>query len=133
MRSQRKQFRLLLLSLVIVTAAALAAGCAKTNGGMNAQRYSDDGYLGTTNANPHVPGRNMALNYKNDAKLMQDAIRNLPGLNSASVTFNGSEAYVTLKMDRSLDDRRVLTLERQAAAALRFNFPRYSIHVRSSK
>jgi hypothetical protein len=134
MRIRQYPSRLLLLILIAVAAAGLAAGCSQANNnGMKAQRYSNDGYLGTTNANPHMPGRNMALNYENDAKLMRDSIRHLPGINDANITFNGAEAYVTLKVDPTLESRRVLTLERQAAAALRFNFPRYTIHVRSMK
>ncbi len=121
--------------LVLTAAIGIAAGCATggagRNNGMNTQSYSNDGFLGATNANPHIPGRNMALNYPNDARLMQDAIRDVDGVAGANVTFNGANAYVTLKLEQGIEPRRVPTVERQAAAVLRFNFPRYNIHVQS--
>lgn len=134
-------------ALLLAGALGLAAGCGNgTNTGMNngtnganntngvkAQSYSDDGYLGTTNSNPHIPGRNMALNYVNDANMMRDAIRDVRGVVGANITFNGTQAYVTLKLEPGLDARRAQTVERQAASVLRFNFPRYNVHVTSSR
>jgi hypothetical protein len=73
----------------------------------------------------------MTLNYANDANMMREAIRDIPGVAGANITFNGPEAYVTVKIRPDWDPRRVSTIERQAASVLRFNFPRYTIHVTS--
>lgn len=125
-------------ALVLIGALTLAAGCGNRNNtgmntGMKTQSYSDDGYLGTTNSNPHIPGRHMALNYSNDAKMMRQSIRDVRGVAGANITFNGPEAYVTLKLEPGLEARRIPTVERQAASVLRFNFPRYTVHVRSMR
>jgi hypothetical protein len=124
----------LALSLALVS---VQAGCSskKSNesGGIKAQSYGNDGYLGRTNSYPSIPGRHMALSYKNDAKLVQQSIKDVPGVAGSSVTFNGADAYVTIKLDHGLAQREVATVERQAASVLRFNFPRYTIHVSSTK
>jgi hypothetical protein len=131
------------MRLKMVSALALAAaltavtGCGNGNnagagnGGPKAQSYSNDGYLGITSSYPHVPGRHMALNYASDARMMRDSIRNVRGVAGADITFHGAEAYVRIKRARGLAGVEVPTLERQAASVLRFNFPRYTVHVSS--
>ncbi|WP_027091864.1 hypothetical protein [Cohnella thermotolerans] len=118
-----------------LAAAGLLAGCSNQGGtsSVKPQSYANDGYLGRTNANPHIPGRHMALNYKNDGLLIRQAIKNVRGVRGSNVTFNGADAYVTLKLDPSLSARKVPTVEREAASVLRFNFPRYNIHVTSTR
>ena len=122
--------------LLLVIAMSMTAGCTnnhagKSENGAKLQNYSSDGYLGTSNANPHMQGRNKAVGDAADAEAMQQAIRNMRGIAGANVMLNGPDAYVTLKIVRDSDARQVPTIEREAAAALRFNFPRYTIHVRS--
>lgn len=99
------------------------------NNGVRAQNYADDGYLGRTNTNPRIPGHHMTSTYNNDGQAISEAIRNVPGVISSRTTFNGADAYVTIKVDPSLKPNEVPTVESQAASVLRFNFPRYTIHV----
>lgn len=124
-------------AIVLIAACAANNGAGKSNVGMNgqtkAQSYRDDGFLGTTNSYPHIPGRHMTLNYANDANMMRDAIADVPGVAGANITFSGAEAFVTVKIRPDWDARRVSTVERQAASVLRFNFPRYTIHVTSTR
>lgn len=131
-----RKHRLLTVWLVAaaLSASLIQAGCAKQgSSSIKPQSYADDGYLGRTNTYPKIPGRHMALNYKNDGELMRQAIRNVPGVAGTNVTFNGADAYVTIKLAPGLQQREVATVERQAAAVLRFNFPRYHIHVQSKR
>lgn len=123
----------LIVVIGLVSACAANNGAGRSNTGMNAKGYSDDGYLGITSSNPHIPGRHMALNYASDARLMRDAIRDVPGVAGANITFSGAEAFVTIKIRDDWDARRIPTVERQAASVLRFNFPRYTVHVTSSR
>ncbi|WP_276357847.1 hypothetical protein [Cohnella caldifontis] len=133
----------LIQALACVAAIVLTAACGANNGAGNAaggtngrtqaQGYSDDGFLGTTNSYPKIPGRHMTLNYVNDANMMRDAIRDVPGVAGSNITFNGAEAYVTVKIRPDWDPRRISTVERQTASVLRFNFPRYTIHVTSTR
>lgn len=128
-------------ALIAATACALllSAGCANNgnnandvndpNNGVDAQNYADDGYLGITNTNPKIPGHHMTSTYNNDGRAISEAIRNVPGVAGSRVTFNGADAYVTIKVDPSLRPNEVPTVESQAASVLRFNFPRYTIHV----
>lgn len=128
--------RMLLISLALSLAVlGTQAGCGNRQGtnGVKTQNYSDDGFLGQTNANPHIPGRHMALTYKNDGAMIAEAIKNVRGVRSSAVTFNGANAYVRLKLDPKLSAQDASRAEKEAASVLRFNFPRYTIHVTSSK
>lgn len=126
--------------LVIAVACALLSGCgnngnnnAGNNNGVKTQSYGDDGYLGMTNSYPKIPGHHMANNYSADNELIKQSIKNVPGVDGSNVTFNGADAYVTIKLTPGLVAREIPTVERQAASVLRFNFPRYTIHVSSTR
>ncbi|MFD0674513.1 hypothetical protein [Cohnella sp. GCM10027633] len=137
--------------LLIATATCallIASGCgnndnggdANGNGandgndnGVKTQNYADDGYLGRTNSYPRIPGHHMTSTYANDTRAMSEAIKNVPGVAGSRVTFNGAEAYVSIKLAQGLKPNEIPTVESQAASVLRFNFPRYSIHVSSMK
>ncbi|MDG0794736.1 hypothetical protein OMP38_30845 [Cohnella ginsengisoli] len=127
-------FRLnMLLAAALLAASLPIAGCG-VSGGSNSssikqQSYADDGLLGRTSSYPRIPGRHMALNYDNDFKMMSTTIKNLNGVAGSQVTFNGADAYVTVKLKPGLDAKQRQTVESQATTVLRFNFPRYNIHV----
>lgn len=145
MLTQRKR-----MALIAAAACALlvASGCGNSNNnnnnggtssptgtatgtGVTAQSYKDDGYLGTTNSYPRIPGHHMASTYGNDSSAMSEAIRNVPGVAGSRVTFSGADAYVTIKIAEGLRPNEIPTVESQAASVLRFNFPRYTVHVSS--
>ncbi|MDI4648851.1 hypothetical protein [Cohnella hashimotonis] len=127
-------FRLnMLLAAALLAASLPIAGCG-VSGGSNSssikqQSYADDGLLGRTSSYPRIPGRHMALNYDNDYKMMSTTIKNLNGVAGSQVTFNGADAYVTVKLKPGLDAKQRQTVESQATTVLRFNFPRYNVHV----
>ncbi|MBN2981450.1 MULTISPECIES: hypothetical protein [Cohnella] len=124
------------LAAAALSACLVLTGCANRGTGntsIEPQSYAEDGYMGRTSSYPKIPGRHMALGYKNDANLMRDAIRNVPGVAGSNITFNGADAYVTIKLAPGLQQREVATVERQAASVLRFNFPRYNVHVQSAR
>lgn len=140
------------LLLIATTACALliASGCGNNNSGTSAnnnganngggngngvttQNYAQDGFLGRTNTYPRIPGHHMTSTYANDSQSMSEAIKNVPGVASSRVTFNGADAYVTIKLEQGLAQNEIPTVESQAASVLRFNFPRYSIHVSSTQ
>lgn len=123
-------------ALLLAAALSLFSGCAGSNSantgnGIRTQNYGSDGYLGTSNANPHIHGRNMTVSDANAADMMRRAIGDMRGVIGANIAFNGPDAFVTLKVDPGIDAMKVPTIEREAATILRFNFPRYTIHVRS--
>ncbi len=134
----RKQWKTIALMIAAACSLIVVSGCGNNNGtanrnGVRTQSYGDDGYLGMTNSYPRIPGHNMASNYSSDIGLMRQSIINVPGVADSNVTFNGAEAYVTIKLQPGLQAREIPTVERQAASVLRFNFPRYTIHVTSMK
>jgi hypothetical protein len=133
----RKQRVLIVWMITVACILMIVSGCGSSNtsnsNGVKTQGYGNDGYLGMTNSYPRIPGHHMASNYNADNDLMKQSIKNLPGVNGSRVTFNGAEAYVTIKLTPGLQAREIPTVERQAASVLRFNFPRYTIHVRSMK
>jgi hypothetical protein len=130
----RKQWKIIVLMVMVICSLMVAAGCGTRNSnGVKTQSYGDDGYLGMTNSHPRIPGHHMMRDYNVDNELMAQSIKNLPGVAGSNVTFNGAEAYVTIKLKPGLQAREIPTVEQQVAAVLRFNFPRYTIHVSSIK
>jgi len=125
-----------LLAAALVAAALPIAGCGMSGGSSSSsikqQSYADDGLLGRTSSYPRVPGRHMTLNYDNDYKMMSTSIQNLYGVAGSHVTFNGADAYVTVNLKPGLDAQQRQAVERQATTVLRFNFPRYNIHVETA-
>ncbi|MDB4867123.1 MAG: hypothetical protein JWR03_1456 [Cohnella sp.] len=101
------------------------------NKGVKTQNYSDDGYLGTTSSYPGIPGHRMTLNYPAEAAFMRDSIRDVRGVAGANITFQGADAFVTVRLHPAVTSVEVPTVEREVASVLRFNFPRYTIHVTS--
>lgn len=134
MLANHKRLLLTTLALSLAIAGSLT-GCGnqQRSSSIKSQSYANDGYLGQTNANPHIPGRHMALSYKNDGVMIAESIKNVRGVRSSAVTFNGADAYVRLKLDPGLSAQDAARVEKEAASVLRFNFPRYTIHVSSSR
>ncbi len=129
----RRQLIALLTGLCLLLALTGCATNGKTGSGVKTQNYKQDGYLGQTNAHPGLPGHHIVTDYKNDNLSMRRAIKNVPGVADSSITFNGADAYVTIKLEAGLAPREIPTVEQQAATVLRFNYPRYTIHVQSMK
>ncbi|MCD9022385.1 hypothetical protein [Cohnella silvisoli] len=134
----RKQWKTIALIITVISSLMVSAGCGNNNGtknsiGMKTRSYANDGYLGMQNSHPRMPGHHMMSDYNVDNELMAQSIKNLPGVAASNVTFNGAEAYVTVKLKPGLQAREIPTVEQQVATVLRFNFPRYVIHVRSMK
>jgi hypothetical protein len=133
----RKHWKAIGFTIALFSAVALASGCGNNSGtnsnGVKSQGYSDDGFLGMTNNRPRLPGHHTVTNFGVDNGSMRDAIKNVPGVADSNVTFNGADAYVTIKLEKGLLAREIPTVEQQAATVLRFNYPRYTIHVTSLK
>jgi hypothetical protein len=106
-------------------------GANGNDNGVKTQDYGDDGYLGTTRAYPVIPGHRRTLNYPAQTASMQDSIRDVRGVAGANITFSGTDAFVTVRLHPAVAPREVSTVEREVASVLRFNFPRYTIHVTS--
>lgn len=136
MPKQRKTIVWMIAVTCLLMIMASCGGNGNNNAGNNGvktQGYGEDGYMGMTNSYPRIPGHHMASNYNADNDLMKQSIENVPGVNGSNVTFNGADAYVTIRLDQGLEAREIPTVERQAASVLRFNFPRYTIHISSTR
>jgi len=129
----RRQWKAVLAGFVLLLILGGCANNGRVNPGVKAQNYKPDGYMGQTNARPGLPGHHIVTDYRNDNISMKRAIKNVPGVADSNITFNGSDAYVTIKLAPGLSAREIPTVEQQAATVLRFNYPRYTIHVQSMK
>jgi hypothetical protein len=116
------------IMLTAVASCALAAGCG--NGQEDRVRtYAQDGYMGYTNTNPNLPGRNMALTYETDGDMVGQVLAPLRGIKSKQVLINGSAMNVNIKVDSQLSDAEITKLRRDAQAVVQYNMPRYIVHV----
>ncbi len=127
----KRQWRTVLGGFCLLLALTGCATNGKTHTGVKSQSYKQDGYLGQTNTHPGLPGHHIVTDYRNDNISMRQAIKNVPGVADSTIIFNGSDAYVTIKLESGLTPREIPTVEQQAATVLRFNYPRYTIHVQS--
>lgn len=133
----QKNWKIGLITVMAICMLMVISGCGnkvKTNSnGFKTNSYGNDGYLGMSNSNPSLPGHHMVTNYKSDISSMKQSIKNVPGVADSNVTFNGANAYVTIKLNSGLKANEIPTVEQQAATVLRFNYPQYTIHVKSMK
>ncbi|BBI31083.1 hypothetical protein [Cohnella abietis] len=133
----RKHWKIMILMVTALCALMAISGCgshsAKGTNGVKTQSYRNDGQLGTMSKNSKLPGHHIVTNYETDTVTMKQAIKKVPGVADSNVTFNGADAYVTIKLEKDLRPQQVPTVEQQAATVLRFNYPRYTIHVYSMK
>ncbi|MFC5402482.1 hypothetical protein [Cohnella soli] len=127
----------LMTTALLAGSLSLTAGCGKANNDgtnkLKAQSAANNDYMGARSVHPRLPGHHAITNYAADNVSMKRAIQDLPGVADSNITFNGADAYVTIKLAPGLEPQRVPTLEQQAATVLRFNYPRYTIHVTSMK
>jgi hypothetical protein len=77
-------------------------------------------------------GRSQRQAADDDERAMWDIVRHIRGVTDMDVRFSGADAYVTLMVRDDLQPREIPTVEKQAATALRFNFPRYVFHMQTT-
>ncbi len=133
-----KHWKTIRYTAVAICVLAIVSGCGNNNDatntdGVKAESVGNNNFRGMAQNHSHLPGHHVVTDYDRDNASMKEAIKNLPGVSDSNVTFNGADAYVTIKLEPGLQAREIPTLEQQAATVLRFNFPRYAIHVTSMK
>ncbi|QHW31976.1 hypothetical protein GZH47_14935 [Paenibacillus rhizovicinus] len=124
--------RILLGTLALATAISLA-GCGnkdETNN-YNTKSYGHDGYMGLSNSNPHLPNRNgQFLNQDTDGDFAQTKLKQVPGVGKATILFQAPDMYVTITPKKGFDSAQV---KEKATSVLKFNMPRYDVHVKMSR
>ncbi|BBH23159.1 hypothetical protein Back11_45040 [Paenibacillus baekrokdamisoli] len=128
---QRLRRKLLLTALSVLAAISLSAcgGNKDSTNNYNTNSYGNDGYLGLSNSNPHLPNRNgQFLNYDSDGKFAQQQLKKVDGIAKATMMFQGPNLYVTIKPKPGYDEAKVRS---KAISTLRYNMPRYTVHVNS--
>lgn len=102
-----------------------------SNNSMKTKSYGNDGYLGRSNSNPHLPNRNGSyLNYGEDGDFAEKKLKEIGGIAKMNITFQGPNIYVTLRPESGVDEAK---LRHKALSVLRSNMPRYIVHVDTSK
>ncbi len=114
--------------LAAVAGCLLAAGCGQHQDD-RVRGYAQDGYMGYTNTNPNLPGRNMALTYETDGDMVGQVLAPFKAIKHKRVAISGSAMNVFLKVDKQLSDKELTKLRRDAQAVVQYNMPRYIVHV----
>ncbi|UVI30554.1 hypothetical protein [Paenibacillus spongiae] len=120
---------------VISLAVAIGAGACSNKGtsGNKArtESYGHDGYMGLSNSNPHLFNKNGSyLNYGEDGDFAKRKLKEIDGVANVSIMFQGPNLYATLKPAPGVDE---LQLRQKAISVLRYNMPRYVIHVNTAR
>ncbi|MBW7477758.1 hypothetical protein K0T92_23900 [Paenibacillus oenotherae] len=126
--------RMMLACVALLLAAImLLTACGDNNGSNNVKTksYGNDGYLGLSNSNPHLPNRNGSyLNYREDGDFAEKKLKEIGGIARMNITFQGPNLYVTLRPESGVNEAQ---LRLKAISVLRSNMPRYIIHVNTSR
>ena len=127
--SKRVYRKLSLIALALLAAISLSA-CGSTknsSNNYNSNSYGNDGYMGLSNSNPHLPNRNgQFLNYRDDGKFAKKQLKKVYGIADATLIFQGPNLYVRIKTIPGFDESQV---RQKALLMLRYNMPRYMVHV----
>ncbi|WP_219834906.1 hypothetical protein [Paenibacillus sp. R14(2021)] len=121
-----------MIGTLALAAAISLAGCGHKDAtnNYNADSYGHDGYMGLSNSNPHLPNRNGSfLNYVSDGKFAQRQLKQVQGIDKVSMMFQGPNMYVTIKARPGFD---AVQIRQKAIAVLRYNMPRYTVHVKTT-
>ncbi|WP_274648517.1 hypothetical protein [Paenibacillus humicola] len=115
----------------VLLLGAAACGNANPSNNMNAKSYGHDGYMGLSNSNPHLPNPNgNQLNYGDDARFAERKLKEIGGVQRVSMTIFGTDLYVSIEPKPGVDEAQ---LRNEAIAVLRFNMPRYNVHVKTGR
>mgnify|MGYP000965999250 CR=1 FL=1 len=132
MRHGRRRLRILLPG-VLLAAALTAQGCGGADRA-GPQGYGNDGYMGLTRSNPHLPITGTAWSYRRDNAFVAELLSGLKGIRHIRVTrTGGSHMRVHLDIDQSLSPEEAERLAARAEAILRENFPRYRVTVSADR
>lgn len=124
-----RMYRKLSLTALALVAAISLSACGSKNSTNNykTNSYGNDGYMGLSNSNPHLPNRNgQFLNYTDDGRFAKRQLKKVDGIANATLMFQGPNLYVRIKTKRGFDEAQV---RQKAISTLRYNMPRYTIHV----
>ncbi|GIP36563.1 hypothetical protein [Paenibacillus sp. J2TS4] len=106
----------------------ILSGCANTNG-VTTKSYPNDGFLGTTNANPNYPTSPTYHNYSSDRGMVESALKNVAGIQNSRVVFNGRRLNITVSVPRNTSPEEQQRIEAQALEAVSNMMPRYDVKV----
>lgn len=101
--------------------------------GLKSQSYGRDGLLGTTSANPNLPGSPTYHTYAADVRLLKDTVAQIPGVADSTVVLNGTTAFVTLELREEVDIEQSMRIRNSAQASLQRLLPRYDVRVSTGK
>ncbi|MCQ6563941.1 hypothetical protein [Paenibacillus mendelii] len=118
------------LAVIAIVMAMGAGACSNNDTSGNkpsTKSYGHDGYMGLSNSNPHLFNKNGSyLNYGEDGEFAKKKLKEINGIANMNIMFQGPNLYVTLKPASGVDD---LQLRQKALSVLRYNMPRYIVHV----
>lgn len=130
-RSSRRLTAALMLALSLTLLLSACGNTSDGNNNMRTKSYGNDGYLGRSNSNPHLPNRNGSyLNYGEDGDFAERKLKEIGGIARMNITFQGINIYVNLRPEPGVDEAQ---LRHKAISVLRSNMPRYIVHVNTSK
>jgi predicted small secreted protein len=129
---KRYQIRILLM-ISLLAASHMLAACQKQDSGSGVKSYAQDGLLGISDVNPNMPMSPTYHTYQRDTDLMKATISQVPHVTDSSITLNGRNAIIRLKVPRDLPDRETALVEQDAYDKLTRAMPRYTVKVSVSR
>jgi hypothetical protein len=118
---------------LMLLALFIGSGCGNSTAKSKANTYSNDGMLGTTNANPNYPTSPTYHNYAADRNMMQTALAKIKGIESSTIRLQGPDAYVNLRLMQPIHIEDEMRIQDEAQDEVSRMVPRYRVHVKIVK
>lgn len=123
--------KLIMTGLAVLILVNCVIGCgAASDQKTTRTRYSEDGYMGFSSANPGLLTSPNSRNYGNDTQLVNMALKGVRHIRRTSVLFRGGTALVRIRVERGLTDEQMNAIRMNAEKRLVFMLPRYTVRVR---
>lgn len=92
--------------------------------------YSDDGYMGMTQTNPHLPTNPTHRSYYEDTQVVKRTLQSIEGIKQVQTYANGQNVVVYLQLEDGLTSKERDAIRHHAEKALSYNNPRFDYAVR---
>jgi hypothetical protein len=120
-------------SVLLLCLLLVLTGCGQSGGQPKAKAYSNDGYMGITDANPNIPTNRSFHTYAVDKSLVLQALQPISGIRSSRIIFRGPNLSVHLDLDPAIDTETAMRIKQTAFEAVSEMMPRYRVKVNVGK
>ncbi|GKU77715.1 hypothetical protein [Paenibacillus sp. L3-i20] len=130
-RNKKRVLRLILVG-ALCTVISLAGGCFNESKS-EMKSYGRDGYMGYSNTNPNLLNKHSSLSYKDDARLIEQVLIPVKGIQRLKVSFTGGQVQVGIQVKKGLSGAEIEKVRTESLAIVQKNMPHYDVSVKVNR